>query len=89
VPKKYQRNRYKKQMTKISRPASVQTASSAIAKSSTSQKSAAQGKVILSPYADEHERHHQVTKELKMIGLLTGILLPLLVIIAVILQKIG
>lgn len=89
MPKKYQRNRYKKQVTRIPKPASVPAAASTVTKYSTSQKSPAPGKVISSPYADEQARHHQVTRELKMIGLLTGILLPLLVILAVIFRQIG
>jgi hypothetical protein len=38
---------------------------------------------------NELERHHQVTKELKTIGILTAILLPLLVIMAIVLRNIG
>jgi hypothetical protein len=89
MPKKYQRNRYKKQMTRISKSAPIQATTSTIIKSSTGQKSPAPGSVIFSPYANELERHHQVTKELKTIGILTAILLPLLVILAVVLSKIG
>ena len=89
MPKKNQRNRYKKQIARISKPASIQTTASPIARPSTGQKSSAPGSVIFSPYANELERHHQVTKELKTIGILTAILLPLLVIMAIVLRNIG
>jgi hypothetical protein len=89
MPKKNQRNRYKKQIARISKPASIQTTTSTITKSSTGQKSSAPGSVIFSPYANDLVRHHQVTIELKTIGILTAILLPLLVILAIVLRNIG
>jgi len=76
-------------MTRVSKPTPIQAAPITTAKQNTFQKSSAPSLGTYNPYVNELEKHHQITRELKTIGIITAILLPLLVILAVVLGKIG